>query len=111
MKAKIAYNDLMALESKIEIKLGTIQSVERVPKKDKLLKLEVYFDENDSRQVVTNIGDVLENINDLLFVTLPFYTNLEPAKIGGIDSNAMIIVPKTADGKIDLSGNSGLYLM
>ncbi len=111
MKAKITFNDLMDLESKIEIKLGTIQSVERIPKKDALIKLEVYFDENDTRQVVTNLGGVLENINDLLYLTLPFYTNLEPAKIAGIESQAMVIVPKTIDGKIDLTGKSGLYLM
>jgi tRNA-binding EMAP/Myf-like protein len=46
MKDKIEFAEFLDIQSKLEIKVGTIQSVTDVPKSDKLIKLEVYFDED-----------------------------------------------------------------
>jgi methionyl-tRNA synthetase len=110
MKEKINFETFLAIEKQLEIKLGTIQAVEKMPKSDKMLKLTVFFSEGDERTVMTNIGNRLENVNDLMYITLPFITNLEPAKIMGVESTAMIMVP-TIGEKIDLKGSSGSNLM
>jgi len=110
MKKKINIETYLQLEKQLEIKLGTIQSVERMPNSDKMLKLTVFFSEGDERTVMTNIGNRLENVNDLMFITLPFITNLEPVRIMGVESSAMIMPPMRGD-KIELDGLSGSTLM
>jgi methionyl-tRNA synthetase len=110
MKKKIDYSKFLEIEQGLEITLGTIQSVEKMPNSDKMLKLSVFFGENDQRTVMTNIGNRLDNINDLMFITLPFVTNLEPAKIMGVMSEAMIMVPTVGD-KINLSAVPGSKLI
>ena len=109
MKEKINFETFESISKQLEIKLGTIQEVERVPKSDKMLKLGVFFSEGDKRTVMTNIGNKI-NPNDLYFATLPFITNLEPAKIMGVVSEAMIMIP-SVDEVIDLKGSSGSRLM
>ena len=109
MKPKINYEKFTQLASELEITLGTIQSVERVPKSDKMLKLSVFFTETDQRTVLTNIGNKI-NPNDLLFITLPFITNMEPVKMMGILSEAMIMVP-TFNDIITLQAQSGASML
>lgn len=109
MKPKINFEKFTQLASELEITLGTIQSVERVPKSDKMLKLAVFFTETDQRTVLTNIGNKI-NPNDLLFITLPFITNLEPVKMMGILSEAMIMVPELG-GTITLTASSGATML
>ncbi len=110
MKEKINFETFQAIEKQLEIKLGTIQSVEKMPKSDKMLKLTVFFSEDDERTVMTNIGNRVENINELMFITLPFITNLEPVKIMGVESSAMIMPPMRGDD-IDLKGLTGSILI
>ena len=110
MKEKINIETYLTIEKQLEIKLGTIQMVEKMPKSDKMLKLTVFFGENDVRTVMTTMGNQLDNINDLMFITLPFITNLVPVKLMGVESSAMIL-PPTVDGKINLNGVSGSNLM
>ena len=38
MKNKISYEEFLEIETKLEIKIGMVNSVERVPKSDKMLK-------------------------------------------------------------------------
>lgn len=109
MKPKINFDTFLAIEQQLEIKLGTIQEVVKMEKSDKMLKLTVFFDDTDKRTVMTNIGNKV-NPHDLMFVTLPFITNLEPAKIMGVESTAMIMVP-TKNEVIDLHGASGSKLL
>lgn len=95
------------IEKKLEIKWGRISNVERVPKSKKMLKLEVLFStgiEAETRTVLTNIGDKIENEQELKWLTFPFVTNLKPATIMGIESIAMIM-PTLQDGKIVLSAS------
>lgn len=109
MKKLINFENFLEIEKQLEIKLGTIQSVEKMPKSDKMLKLEVFFEETDKRIVMTNIGNKI-NPSDLMFLTLPFITNLEPVKIMGVESSAMIMVPQINE-IINLQGASGSILL
>jgi methionyl-tRNA synthetase len=100
-KEKIDFDTFLEASNKLEIKIGMIRSVERVPKSNKMLKLEVSFGDNDRRTVATNIGDRIEDIEELVTVQLPFITNLEPVKIMSVMSEAMIMVAENEDGEIE----------
>ena len=100
MKNKISYEEFLEIETKLEIKIGMVNSVERVPKSDKMLKLEVIFGSNDVRTVMTNIGNRID-IEKLECVQLPFITNLEPAKIMGVMSEAMIMIVENDKGELE----------
>jgi len=82
---------------KIEMKIGKVLSVERVPETDKLLRLEVDFGEDEPRQVVSGINEYFEDIQTLVGIKCPFVTNLEPRKIRGLESQAMILAVSTDD--------------
>ena len=83
---------------KLDIRICKILSVEKVEKADKLYKLEIDTG-IDKRVVVSAIAQsFLEK--DLLNQHLPFVLNLEPRKIRGIESNAMIILGKTNSNEL-----------
>ena len=87
----ISYDDF----AKLEIKIGTIVSVEVVPDADKLLKLEVDFGEEAPRQILSGIRTYFEDPQVLVGRQSPFITNLEPRTIRGLESNGMILAAST----------------
>jgi len=97
MKNKINFDEFLEASSKLEITIGQITGAERVPKSYGL-KLTVDFGNNDIRSVFTNIGKTHEPEN-LIGLTLPFITNLEPSVIKGVNSEAMIMVGTSPEGK------------
>lgn len=101
MKDKIEFKDFLDIQSKLEIKIGKILTVTDVPKSDKLIKLEVDFNEESPRVVVTNIKPILGVYykETLLGASFPFVTNLKPVKMMGIESQAMIM-----PGEIETKG-------
>lgn len=101
-KPKITFEEFLEIESKLEIKVGQIVEASRIPKSDKMLKLVVAFSDSDFRTVVTNIGSNYEP-DILINMLLPFITNLKPAKIMGIVSEAMIMVGSNLDGTESLN--------
>lgn len=90
----INYDDF----AKIEIKIGTIKSVEVVPEADKLLKLMVDFGEAEPRQIISGIRTHFADIESLVGLQCPFVTNLEPRTIRGFESHGMIMACSTDDG-------------
>jgi methionyl-tRNA synthetase len=90
MKEKIKFAEFIEIEKKLEIKSGKVISVESIPKSDKLIKLSVEFGDN-IEIVVTNIKKEIPDINFLLQKTFLFITNLDPVKMMGIESSAMIL--------------------
>ncbi len=84
---RISIDDL----SKVEIKVGTIVSAERVPETDKLLRLIVDFgEETGPRQIVSGIAAYVAEATALVDRQLAFVTNLEPRMIRGLESNGML---------------------
>lgn len=83
---KIGYEDFQ----KVEIKLGTILSVEKIEKSDKLLLLKVDVGEDEPRQIVSGIAMHFDDIQSLQDRQAMFVTNLEPRKIFGHTSDGMI---------------------
>lgn len=76
---------------KVEIKIGKILSAEPIEGSDKLLRLSVDFGESEPRQVLSGIKSYFENLSDLVGRKCAFATNLEPRKMMGLESQAMIL--------------------
>jgi methionyl-tRNA synthetase len=84
--------------SKIEVKVGTVLSAERVPETDKLLRLVVDFaEESGPRQIVSGITKYVNEPEDLVGRQLAFVTNLEPRTIKGLESNGMLFAVGSDD--------------
>ena len=75
--------------AKVELKVGTIKTAERIPKADKLLKLTVDIGD-EVRQVLAGIAMYYEP-DSLIGRKVVVVTNLAPRKMRGLDSNGMIV--------------------
>ena len=82
--------------TEIEFRVGEITSAGPVEGADKLLKLTVDVGDDADRTVVAGIAESWEP-DELVGLRLPFVTNLEPAKIFGIESQAMLLAATTED--------------
>jgi len=95
----ISYDDF----TKLEIKIGTITTVEIVEDADKLLKLTVDLGEVDEngegtqRQIVSGIRQYFEDPQELVGRQCPFITNLAPRVIRGLESQGMILAASNDD--------------
>ncbi|MDP2655167.1 MAG: methionine--tRNA ligase [bacterium] len=84
--------------SKIEVKVGTVRSAERVPDTNKLLRLTVDFNEESGpRQVISGIAAYVAEPESLVGRQLAFVTNLEPRTIRGFESNGMLFAVGTEE--------------
>jgi methionyl-tRNA synthetase len=83
--------------SKIQVQLGTVQSAERVPDTEKLLRLVVDFGEEAPRQIVSGIAAYVSEPETLVGRQLAFVTNLEPRTIKGLESNGMLFAVGEGD--------------
>src|SRR5439155_23561867 len=70
--------------AKLDLRVARIEAAERVPKKDKLLKLSIDLG-GEKRQVVAGIAAAYAP-ETLVGRTVIFVANLKPAKIGGVVS-------------------------
>lgn len=84
--------------SKIQLKTATVLSAERVPKSEKLVKLQVDLG-HERRQIVAGIGKKYDP-SELVGKTIVIVANLKPAKLMGIESQGMVL----AAGDTDVQG-------
>ena len=80
-----------------ELKVGTIQTAERVPKSEKLIKMSVDVGEETPRQIVAGIGLAYQP-EELVGKQVAVVANLQPAKLMGIESQGMVLAA-SIDGK------------
>ena len=85
--------------SKIDLKVGTIISAEKVEKADKLLKLEINLG-FETRTIVSGIA-LHFSPSDIVGKQVVVVANLAPRKMRGIESNGMILMCEDANGKLD----------
>lgn len=81
---------------KIEIRLGTVLSVEVVEGADKLYILKVDLGEDAPRQILSGIRAFVTP-DDLLGKQFPFVTNLAPRMLRGHESEGMILAGSEAE--------------
>jgi methionyl-tRNA synthetase len=91
----------------LEIKIGTVESAERVPDSDKLLRLQVDLGEGSLRQILSGIATFI-NPEDIVGRQFPFITNLEPRVIRGLVSNGMLLAIGDNDGFALMSPNKSV---
>ena len=94
MAPQITIDDFM----KVQLKTAKILSAERVPKSEKLIKLQVSLG-TEQRQIVAGIGKKYEP-EALVGKTIVIVANLKPAKLMGIESQGMVL----AAGDTDVRG-------
>lgn len=75
---------------KIEIRMGTVLSVDVVEGADKLYLLKVDLGEEAPRQILSGIREFVQ-ADDLLGKQFPFVTNLAPRMLRGHESQGMIL--------------------
>ena len=83
--AQITIDEFM----KIQLKTAKVLAAERVPKSEKLLKLQVSIG-TEQRQIVAGIGKKYEP-ESLIGKTIIVVANLKPAKLMGIESQGMVL--------------------
>jgi len=88
---QISIDDFM----KIQLKTAKVISAERVPKSEKLLKLQVSLG-TEQRQIVAGIGKKYEP-EALVGKMIVIVANLKPAKLMGIESQGMVLAAGDAD--------------
>jgi methionyl-tRNA synthetase len=82
---------------KIQLKTAKVLTAERVPKSEKLLKLQVSLGEGtEPRQIVAGIGKKYEP-EALIGKTIVIVANLKPAKLMGIESQGMVLAAGDSD--------------
>lgn len=89
----ISYEDF----AKLEIKIGTILTVDVVEDADKLLRLSVDVGEESPRQIISGIREFFEDPQVLVGRQCPFLTNLETRTIRGFESQGMILASAHED--------------
>lgn len=84
--------------SKIKIRVGTIESCEKLPNADKLLKLIIDFGD-ERRQILSAIAEWYKP-EDLIGKQIPVLVNLEPRMMRGEESQGMILAADSNDGPV-----------
>jgi len=94
LKPIIQYDDF----AKLDLRVGTILTAEKVEKADKLLKLEIDLG-FEKRTVVSGIAMHFQP-GEIIGKQVVLVANLAPRKMRGIESNGMILMAEDADGKL-----------
>ncbi|WP_302849214.1 methionine--tRNA ligase [Polaribacter sp. SA4-10] len=93
-KETIEFDDF----TKLDIRIGTILEAEKVAKTKKLLKLKVDVG-IDVRTIVSGIAESFSP-EDIIGQQVSVLVNLAPRKIRGVESQGMILMTDTPDGKL-----------
>ncbi len=83
---------------KVELKLAKVVSTERVPKSEKLLKIQVEIG-SEKRQLVAGIAQHYKP-EDLVGKLIAVVVNLQPAKLMGQESQGMLLAATDSTGKL-----------
>lgn len=84
--------------TKMDIRIGTIVAAEKVAKTKKLLKLTVDVG-IDTRTIVSGIAESFKP-EDIVGQQVSVLCNLAPRKLRGVESQGMILMTDTPDGKL-----------
>ena len=101
---ELTYEDFL----KVDMRAGTILSAERVPKSDKLLKLQVNLGELGARQIVAGIGKDFAP-EQLVGTRVVAVVNLAPRKLMGLESHGMLLAAHGGEklGLVNVSAPDG----
>lgn len=92
--------------AKIDLRVATVIGAERVPKTDKLIKLQVKIGDEE-RTIVSGIAQHYEPEN-LIGKNVIVIANLKPAKLRGIESRGMVLAASDGEGNLVLADAPGI---
>ncbi len=96
MKPQITMDEF----NKVDLRVATVLTCEKVPNSKKLLKLLIDVG-GEQRTIIAGIAHQY-NSEDLVGKTIVVVTNLEPVKLMGHESHGMLLAATGSDGKIVL---------
>lgn len=107
-KAVLAAADEITIEdfAKLDLRVATIVAAERVPKTDKLLKIQVKIGDEE-RTIVSGIAQHYEP-EALIGRNVIVIANLKPAKLRGIESRGMVLAASDGEGNLVLADAPGI---
>lgn len=88
---------------KMDIRVGTVVTCEKVKKSDKLLQFRI-DDGMGGRTILSGIAHSYPNPEELVGKQVLFVANFPPRKMMGIESEGMILSAVNADGKLVVTG-------
>jgi methionyl-tRNA synthetase len=94
VKDEITYEDF----SKMDLRIAKILTAEKVPKTDKLVKLELDTG-IDKRTVISGIAQHFKT-EELPGKQVTILANLAPRKLRGIESHGMVLLAEDSSGKL-----------
>src|SRR5699024_9372583 len=93
-KETIEFDDFM----KMDMRIGTIIEAEKMPKADRLLILKVDTG-IDTRTIVSGLAEHFAP-EEIIGQRVTVLVNLAPRKVRGVESQGMILMTETSDGKL-----------
>ncbi len=93
LKPTVQFDDF----TKLDLRTGTITAAEKIPKANKLLKVEVDLG-FEKRTVVAGIAEYYQ-AEDLIGQRVVLLANLAPRKLRGVESRGMILMADNAEGR------------
>ena len=98
----IEFEDFM----KVEMKTGTILSVENHPNADKLYVVTIEDGPESTRTVCAGLKSYY-SVEDLVGKSVVFVANLKPRKLRGIMSEGMMLAAEDSEGNVTLLTTDG----
>jgi len=89
---KIGIDDFI----KVELRAATVLEAERVPKADKLLRLQIDIGEAQPRQILAGIAEYYSP-EDVIGRKIIVVANLAPRKMRGFESNGMLLAASVGE--------------
>lgn len=102
IKPEITIDDF----GKLDLRVAQVVAAERVPKTDKLMKLQVKIGEEE-RTIVSGIAQHYE-AEQLIGRNVIVIANLKPAKLRGIESRGMLLAASDGNGNLVLADAPGI---
>ncbi len=101
LKEEIVYDDF----AKLDLRMGTIKVAEKVPKADKLLRLEIDLG-FEERQILSGVAEQMKP-EELVGKRVVVVANLKPRKLRGFESQGMVLMAENRDGVLCLINSEG----
>lgn len=101
LKSEIVYDDF----AKLDLRMGTIEVAEKVPKADKLLRLEINLG-FEKRQILSGVAEQMKP-EDLVGKRVVVVANLKPRTLRGFESQGMVLMAEDRDGRLSLVHSDG----
>jgi len=100
-KDLIVYDDF----ARLDLRMGTVTTAERVPKSDKLIRTEVDLG-FEQRQILAGVAEQMDP-EDLVGRRVVVVANLKPRTLFGLESQGMLLMAEDREGRLTIVAADG----